>query len=517
MHLASLLWEGARGDVVQSGQSLLWVFLGARKVEAVRPLLERAGESELHRQDAPKDCLDHLLSHAEQEQLEYILSQHSAGFAPSSVQKQLTWFAKRCLLTSSRDAVCNDAHQADLMLWWFQALQTQHGHSDDLWIWFWAKTQELRRSGDGEQSQLAQLLAAAGCPKDRTLSKRLVMGTDCESLRNLADSLPKLVRNDVLPLFDGNDAGDATDVYKPIPRAKKRPGTTGSSSLHRSDRVSAGGKPRSLVKSSIAKAPAKPCLQAPDKNSLVKTSSSTRAGELSAHAQLAESDPLYALLGELSANPIYEAGTLRADRLKEVFIRLWAGVAQSPKDWLDAWQAMRIPPDSQSDGLKEILNLGCACQDLERASIILSELVTSFKVKTSSMQRALKEMPLKEMLAVNKKALHMYPMYLVRLLPKPRGTGWGWSRVGWSWNAWWQYVTNCVQSLSLADAFDVIATILRFAQTNEGVPLGTKQDWLDGKLQIVVRTLSELAPCESADVLTRLQTFGVNTDGFPLG
>lgn len=233
--------------------------------------------------------------------------------------------------------------------------------------------------------------------------------------------------------------------------------------------------------------------------------------------ELAESDPLYVLVGELSRDPVCENGELKEARLQEVLKRLWCGTAKRPKDWVVAWHAMVIPVEKQAEALQKVLHMAFAEEaDEEKAPKIIAELVINLKVKMRSVEEVLVAFghDLDSILAKNDEAWHVYAHFLTHLFPKPQGSGWGWSRVGWSWQSWWQFVEKCVQSLDGDKAFDVIAMTLRLVQDKEGMPLAEVQAWSDGdKLSKVSGKLAELGSCSLDEVVERLGVAGVATDG----
>mmetsp|Transcript_96022 Transcript_96022/g.213790 ORF Transcript_96022/g.213790 Transcript_96022/m.213790 type:complete len:560 (-) Transcript_96022:26-1705(-) len=228
---------------------------------------------------------------------------------------------------------------------------------------------------------------------------------------------------------------------------------------------------------------------------------------------LAGEDPLYVLVGELTEDPVSVDGALVEARLGEVLKRLWDGIARKPKDWVAAWQAMGIPADKQSEALQRFLNMTfMQTEDPDRAPMIVAELVKAHKVKMRSVEDVLVAFGhnLDGILAINEEAWQVYAQFLVHVFPKPLHSGWGWSRVGWSWQSWWQFAEKCVATLEASRAFDVLALILRLIQDKEGLPIAQVQVWSEGeKLQRVVTKLGELGSCDAAEVVEKLSLQGV--------
>jgi len=224
-------------------------------------------------------------------------------------------------------------------------------------------------------------------------------------------------------------------------------------------------------------------------------------------------DPLYVLVGSLTEDPVCADGAIREARLTEVLKHLWNGAARKPKDWVAAWQAMVIPVDKQCEALQKFLNMAFVQtqgHDAHEAPMVVAELAKNHKVKMRSVEEVLVAFGhnLDGLIAVNEEAWHIYALFLVHVFPKPAGSGWGWSRVGWSWLNWWAFVEKCISSLEPARAFDVVAMILRLIQEREGAPL--VQSWTGGdKLARVIGKLGEFGSCKEAEVIERLGIEGV--------
>jgi len=224
-------------------------------------------------------------------------------------------------------------------------------------------------------------------------------------------------------------------------------------------------------------------------------------------------DALFVLVGELGDAPVVSDGALNEARLGDVLKRLWDGVARKPKDWIAAWQAMTIPVDKQAEALQKFLNMTfMQPEDPERAPMVVAELVKAHKVKMRSVEEVLVAFGhnLDGILALNEDAWHVYAQFLVHVFPKPAAAGWGWSRVGWSWQSWWKFVEQCIQTLEPSRASDVLCMILRLVQDREGQAIQEVQGWAEGdKLSRVVAKISELGACESAEALEKLAMQGV--------
>ncbi|CAK0852414.1 unnamed protein product, partial [Prorocentrum cordatum] len=168
--------------------------------------------------------------------------------------------------------------------------------------------------------------------------------------------------------------------------------------------------------------------------------------------------------------------------------RAWrGGVAKRPKDWCSTWQKMEIPAELQCEALQRFFNMAFSSQadDQEKAPSVVSELVKAHRLKLRSVEEVLVTFGhnLDGLLAMNEEAWQVYSpaAYLMHVSPKPAAAGWGWSRVGWSWASWWQYVEKCVSSLEADRAAAALGRgLLKLIQDREGTPLGEVQAWQEG-------------------------------------
>jgi hypothetical protein len=216
-----------------------------------------------------------------------------------------------------------------------------------------------------------------------------------------------------------------------------------------------------------------------------------------------------AFLSDLGAKPVFDGEKIGEANLAAMLKRLWEGAAQTPKDWAAAWQAMKIPADKQGLALQKFLNMTfMQARSSDRAGLVVAELVKAHKLKLRRTEEVLVTFGenLKSIMAINKSVWQVYAHFLVHLFPKPADAGWGWSRVGWSWQSWLHFVEQCVKSLDSAVAFDVVCLILRLIQASEGRPLAQAAPWCEADCtQQVVAKLSELGGSGQDEVIAKLR------------
>lgn len=218
------------------------------------------------------------------------------------------------------------------------------------------------------------------------------------------------------------------------------------------------------------------------------------------------------LVDELQGNPVFVDGELNDVRLGEVLKKLWDGVARKPKDWVAAWQGMSVPADKQAAVLQKIMNMSFQqADDTERGPMIVADLVKAHKVKLRACEEVFVAFGhnLDGILAINEEAWHSYAHFLTHVFPKQANAGWGWSRVGWSWNSWWKFTEACTQTLEPSRSADLLCVILRFIQEREGMALSDVPAWGGDKLGKVLARICELDQCDSSAAVEKLNLQGV--------
>jgi len=273
-----------------------------------------------------------------------------------------------------------------------------------------------------------------------------------------------------------------------------------------------GGTP--LVRPAMTKSPAPVAAKtpAPAKPQPPKAPQPRPAAPASPPAPEANDEALFELMSDLGENPVCADGVLNEARLGEVLKSLWDGIARKNKDWIVAWQAMAITHDKQTQVLQKFLNMTFMEADAQRAPQVVAELVKAHKVKLRSVEEVLVAFGsnIDGVLAMNEEAWHVYSQFLMQVFPKPANAGWGWSRIGWSWQSWWKFMEQCTQSLEGSRSADVLILILKLVQEKEGLPIMEQQIWTEAdKLQKVVARVATLCNCEVEDAVEKMAACGV--------
>lgn len=176
MSLVELLWDTARAPLVDAGPALLWALMHCREEPAVREVWCRAAQDENFWDEAvPQDCLDHLVSTEEQEQLAFLVR----GVAAERQRAEyFQWFAGRHLgVGPAQGPAKSDAHLADIVQW---ALCAAEGSEHMPWPGLWAQLLALagRSAGQTEgQAHLAFLFAARRPGYGRAVLRELLAGS----------------------------------------------------------------------------------------------------------------------------------------------------------------------------------------------------------------------------------------------------------------------------------------------------------------------------------------------------
>eukprot|EP00929_Paragymnodinium_shiwhaense_P118462 TRINITY_DN90386_c0_g1_i1.p1 TRINITY_DN90386_c0_g1~~TRINITY_DN90386_c0_g1_i1.p1 ORF type:complete len:759 (+),score=222.98 TRINITY_DN90386_c0_g1_i1:89-2365(+) len=242
--------------------------------------------------------------------------------------------------------------------------------------------------------------------------------------------------------------------------------------------------------------------EADDERPLRRESS---AGRLSTPEDLERAERYHALISELSTSPILSgngvAAQLDLQRFRSIVTELLDGVARRPIDWLQVWAAMQLPQEERSLAVGMMLEvaverLQANVAGLNEVPAVVFELVKSHRVKVKHVEDGLGhlagqlkgEKDLETLLLGLAQefsgddlkvsslqswriARQVYAACLVSLYPRPQSSGWGWSRVGWSFHTWLTVVSKCIERLERRDAFGCLAAILMLLQKQAQQPL----------------------------------------------
>jgi len=299
----------------------------------------------------------------------------------------------------------------------------------------------------------------------------------------------------------------------PVPSSASSAAKAAKSSKSAPPAAAKSGKPKQTVTPDATKhvEASKPGVTSAPMATAASTSTGVGMAPVPPSSPVASDDALLQLVGTLTEDPVCQDGVIREARLSEVLKRCWEGVAKKPKDWQAVWQAMVIPGDKQAEALQKFLNMTFVqTEDKDRAPLIIAELVKGHKVKLRSVEEVLIAFGhnLDGIIAMNEEAWHVYSLFFMHTYPKPQSSGWGWSRVGWSWQSWWQLVERTVTSLEPSRAVDVLGLMMKFIQDREGNPI--TEIWAEGdKMKKVLAKLSELGSCTEAEAGERLGMHGI--------
>eukprot|EP00419_Tripos_fusus_P029243 CAMPEP_0172709920 /NCGR_PEP_ID=MMETSP1074-20121228/55350_1 /TAXON_ID=2916 /ORGANISM="Ceratium fusus, Strain PA161109" /LENGTH=281 /DNA_ID=CAMNT_0013533243 /DNA_START=50 /DNA_END=892 /DNA_ORIENTATION=- len=242
----------------------------------------------------------------------------------------------------------------------------------------------------------------------------------------------------------------------------KRPAPSGSPGPAAKARIAKAGGSPALAKPPISKAPGQ----------AARTASPPAEGDggdgrSETWQAFADSDPLYAMVGEVSTHKVMDANfnldeELLMKYLDKLFIQK---AAKKPKDWVEIWAALDIPVTHQVPVLEPLLRFGLE-HDPESLGKIAAELLIGHRVKSKSLQEAVVGACKGE---GTDKGFLRETFFLI--FPKGPQSEWGWSRVGWSWQEWWKLVEGCYTGLDSDKAFDELSFLLDKLEAEGGKPL----------------------------------------------
>lgn len=218
--------------------------------------------------------------------------------------------------------------------------------------------------------------------------------------------------------------------------------------------------------------------------------------------EFVESDPLYALLGEVQEDRVVGPdGKVREVPLNRYLHTLLVRkAAKKPKDWVEVWASMTIPIDSQAAVLTQIINFGMKHAPAGFGKI-LGELIKGHRVKTKAVEDSVHGGALKG--AIDRHGVLREMLYII--YPKGPSSEWGWSRVGWGWQEWWKILDHTLTALDATSAFNELATLLDRIEAEGGIPLAQQQIWNEKRLGTARTLLCKLGEVEDeADLLACL-------------
>mmetsp|Transcript_4725 Transcript_4725/g.11028 ORF Transcript_4725/g.11028 Transcript_4725/m.11028 type:complete len:236 (+) Transcript_4725:45-752(+) len=220
--------------------------------------------------------------------------------------------------------------------------------------------------------------------------------------------------------------------------------------------------------------------------------------------QFVDSDPLYALMGEVQENKVFrEDNSVNEENLEryceQLFVR---GLADKPKIWIEVWAAMLIPVEIQANVLERILRFGLQHKPAGLGDIIF-ELLKGMRVKVPAASTAIQSS-----FAGSSQTMGSLSKLLYCTYPKSPHSAWGWARVGWGWQTWWQLAEQILSVLEPMTAFDELAATLDlieadgFRSIKEGSEkVLAKQDlWTKDRLGKAKRLLCKFGSVEEDDL-----------------
>jgi hypothetical protein len=192
--------------------------------------------------------------------------------------------------------------------------------------------------------------------------------------------------------------------------------------------------------------------------------------------KFADTDPFYALLGEVQDHKVFTPeNAVETSRLEDYCGRV-LGWNRKPKDWVQLWASMLIPVEIQADVLEVILR--CAIRrKTENLGNIIFELLKGMRVKVPAAQAAIKTA-----YAGATETHGVLQQVLFLIYPKSPQASWGWARVGWGWQMWWQVVETTLRAPESTVGFDELAALLERIESESGESLAAQELWTNDRL-----------------------------------
>lgn len=250
-------------------------------------------------------------------------------------------------------------------------------------------------------------------------------------------------------------------------------------------KASTAKAPVTKAKAPVSKA-APAAAASPEANSASQVSSAHAAApRTDTWRDFEDSDPMYALMGEMAQDKIFGPdGNVKPATLDRYLHKLFVQkVIKKPKDWVEIWAAMDVPVESQTQVLEPLLRYGLkhAPQGLGR---ILAELLKGHRVKTKTIEESV----LGAFKDDDDECMNLTE-FLYLVFPRGAASPWGWSRIGWSWQQWWTLLDRTVSALKGSAAFDSLAALLDRIEAEGGTELAKQEQIWNEKRLGMARTL----------------------------
>lgn len=103
---------------------------------------------------------------------------------------------------------------------------------------------------------------------------------------------------------------------------------------------------------------------------------------------------------------------------------------------------------------------------------------------------------------------------LVHMFPQRKDASWGWSHMGWTWGAWWEFVARCLQGFQPSQAFLVLRTCLELmlTQAGPGALIRDMPTWSDDPQRVreLRRRLCKTSGFDGEKLLRELDHLGID-------
>jgi len=171
-------------------------------------------------------------------------------------------------------------------------------------------------------------------------------------------------------------------------------------------------------------------------------------------ADSAAADKVYLLCKAMQdRKPVIHAGVLQEPNLRAFFKEL-RGTATQAVHWEQAWQQMLLPEQDRVEAgricVHQLLDLSAGGNDEAATSALaLAHLSRGHRIKIKIVEEVLAENL--GLAVVREEVQEVMSWLLFHWFPQGKTAGWGWWRVGWSWNEWWKSADRLLSAFSPAN------------------------------------------------------------------
>jgi len=227
--------------------------------------------------------------------------------------------------------------------------------------------------------------------------------------------------------------------------------------------------------------------------------------------------------GTRDLHPLVCDGMIHRDNLRWLIQELLS-VTDLKRHWAEAWALLELLPRSQMEEngrtfVATLLEVMIAAPPFKISEVagIIAFLTCSHRVQLHVVEDTLVEFlvsqgshPPARADLTDAKVWWLVSKLLVHWFPRTKGSSWGWSRPGWTWQEWLLLTDRLLERLPEAQAFDVLKGAVEAMEDMDGEKLHAQPCWTASRLEKLRGRMRALAGLtDDAMLSARLGPLGV--------